>query len=73
MKVLINLTGKLYYITGIFQVSISKKKKNRMHKDTAAIIAMTKSRSQLSGWFNPDTDNLVNNEAEVVYDERTNL
>lgn len=41
-----------------------------MRNDEAAIIALSKSRSQ---FFNKDTDTLVDNEAVIVYDERTAL
>lgn len=53
------------------QVNFSKKRKNRMRNDEAAIIAMSKSRSQFLN--NKDTDILVDNEAVIVYDERTAL
>lgn len=52
------------------KVNFSKKRKNRMRNDEAAIIALSKSRSQ---FLNKDTDSLVDNEAVVVYDERTAL
>lgn len=62
----------LFAISNIFlsQVNFSKKRKNRMRNDEAAIIALSKSRSQ---FFNKDTDTLVDNEAVIVYDERTAL
>lgn len=41
-----------------------------MRNNEAAIIALSKSQSQ---FFNKDTDNLVDNEAVIVYDERTAL
>lgn len=41
-----------------------------MRNDEAAIIALSKSQSQ---FFNKDTDILVDNEAVIVYDERTAL
>ncbi|XP_025421761.1 uncharacterized protein LOC112691638 isoform X2 [Sipha flava] len=53
------------------KVNFSKKRKNRMRNDEAAIIAMSKSRSQFLN--NKDTDILVDNEAVIVYDERTAL
>lgn len=53
-----------------FQVNFSKKRKNRMRNDEAAIIALSKSRSQ---YLHKDTDSLVDNEAVIVYDERTAL
>ncbi|XP_050528855.1 uncharacterized protein LOC126898642 isoform X2 [Daktulosphaira vitifoliae] len=53
------------------KVNFSKKRKNRMRNDEAAIIAMSKSRSQFLN--NKDTDVLVENEAVIVYDERTAL
>jgi hypothetical protein len=53
------------------KVNFSKKRKNRMRNDEAAIIAMSKSRSQFLN--NKDTDILVENEAVIVYDERTAL
>lgn len=56
----------------IFQVNFSKKRKNRMRNDEAAIIALSKSRSQFLH-TNKDTDSLVDNEAVIVYDERTAL
>ncbi|KAK7790331.1 hypothetical protein R5R35_003682 [Gryllus longicercus] len=52
------------------KVNFSKKRKNRMRNDEAAIIALSKSRSQ---YLHKDTDSLVNNEAVIVYDERTAL
>ncbi|KAK7601899.1 hypothetical protein V9T40_009340 [Parthenolecanium corni] len=52
------------------KVNFSKKRKNRMRNNEAAIIALSKSQSQ---FFNKDTDNLVDNEAVIVYDERTAL
>lgn len=62
---------KLYcYFFILLQVNFSKKRKNRMRNDEAAIIALSKSRSQ---FFNKDTDILVDNEAVIVYDERTAL
>lgn len=61
----------LLIILFIFQVNFSKKRKNRMRNDEAAIIAMSKSRSQFLN--NKDTDILVDNEAVIVYDERTAL
>lgn len=59
------------YLTWKFQVNFSKKRKNRMRNGEAAIIAMSKSRSQFLN--NKDTDILVDNEAVIVYDERTAL
>lgn len=41
-----------------------------MRNDEAAIIALSKSRNKL---FNKDTDILIDNEAVIVYDERTAL
>ncbi|XP_075213066.1 uncharacterized protein LOC142319556 isoform X1 [Lycorma delicatula] len=52
------------------KVNFSKKRKNRMRNDEAAIIALSKSRSQ---FLYKDTDSLVDNEAVIVYDERTAL
>nr|XP_018903413.1 PREDICTED: uncharacterized protein LOC109034618 isoform X1 [Bemisia tabaci] len=52
------------------KVNFSKKRKNRMRNDEAAIIAISKSRSQ---YLHRDTDSLVDNEAIIVYDERTAL
>lgn len=43
-----------------------------MRNDEAAIIALSKSRSQFLH-ANKDTDTLVDNEAVIVYDERTAL
>lgn len=54
-----------------FQVNFSKKKRNRMRNNEAAIIALSKSRSQF--FHHKDTDSLVDNEAVIVYDERTAL
>lgn len=51
-------------------MNFSKKRKNRMRNDEAAIIALSKSRSQ---YLHKDTDSLVDNEAVIVYDERTAL
>lgn len=46
-----------------------------MHNDSAAAIALNKSRSQFIHFpfMHKDTDSLVDNEAVVVYDERTAL
>uniref|UniRef100_T1IR06 Uncharacterized protein n=1 Tax=Strigamia maritima TaxID=126957 RepID=T1IR06_STRMM len=57
------------------KVSFSKKRKNRMRNDSAAAIALNKSRSQFIQFpfVHKDTDSLVDNEAVVVYDERTAL
>lgn len=46
-----------------------------MHNDSAAAIAINKSRSQfiVFPFMHKDTDSLVDNEATVVYDERTAL
>ncbi|KAI5705251.1 hypothetical protein M8J76_011868 [Diaphorina citri] len=52
-------------------VNFSKKKRNRMRNNEAAIIALSKSRSQF--FHHKDTDSLVDNEAVIVYDERTAL
>ncbi|XP_054282164.1 uncharacterized protein LOC128999606 [Macrosteles quadrilineatus] len=52
------------------KVNFSKKRKNRMRNDEAAIIALSKSRSQ---FLHKDTDSLVDNEAVIVYDELTAL
>jgi len=61
---------KCSYLCSSFQVNFSKKRKNRMRNDEAAIIALSKSRSQ---YLHKDTDSLVDNEAVIVYDERTAL
>lgn len=61
---------KYSYVCCCFQVNFSKKRKNRMRNDEAAIIALSKSRSQ---YLHKDTDSLVDNEAVIVYDERTAL
>ncbi|KAJ8892805.1 hypothetical protein PR048_005386 [Dryococelus australis] len=45
-----------------FWVNFSKKRKNRMRNDEAAIIALSKSRSQ---YLHKDTDSLVDNEAVI--------
>lgn len=58
------------FLTLFLQVNFSKKRKNRMRNDEAAIIALSKSRSQ---FLHKDTDSLVDNEAVIVYDERTAL
>lgn len=50
------------------KVNFSKKRKNRMRNDEAAIIALSKSQ-----YLHKDTDTLVDNEAVIVYDERTAL
>lgn len=42
-----------------------------MRNNEAAIIALSKSRSQF--FHHKDTDSLVDNEAVIVYDERTAL
>ncbi|XP_015907880.1 uncharacterized protein [Parasteatoda tepidariorum] len=55
------------------KVSFSKKRKNRMRSDSAAAIAMNKSRTPFVTVVHKDTDSLVENEAVVVYDERTAL
>lgn len=53
------------------KVNFSKKRKNRMGNDCAAAIAFTKSRCTALPFTHKDTDPLVDNEAVVVYDERT--
>lgn len=68
--ILYSLFLKYLYICCNFQVNFSKKRKNRMRNDEAAIIALSKSRSQ---YLHKDTDSLVDNEAVIVYDERTAL
>ncbi|KAG8189468.1 hypothetical protein JTE90_018121 [Oedothorax gibbosus] len=60
------------------KVNFSKKRKNRMRSDSAAAIAVNKSRHgnpyrTLPFAQHKDTDSLVENEAVVVYDERTAL
>lgn len=57
------------------KVNFSKKRKNRMRHDEAAIIAISKSRSQFLDKVpaDTDTDTLVDNEAVIVYNERTAL
>lgn len=59
------------------KVNFSKKRKNRMRHDEAAIIAISKSRSQfldkLAADADADTDALADNEAVIVYNERTAL
>jgi hypothetical protein len=56
----------------------SKKRKNRMRNDSAQAIALNKT-GQTTGakvaarFLHRDTDSLVDNEAYVVYDERTAL
>lgn len=66
--------GKLIWfkiiVLYLLKVNFSKKRKNRMRNDEAAIIALSKSRSQ---FLHKDTDSLVDNEAVIVYDERTAL
>ncbi|CAN7990670.1 unnamed protein product [Ixodes pacificus] len=66
--------GELYA-----KVNFSKRRKNRMRNDSAAAIAATRSYHQ-QRYLTPfhtlpsahnDTDSLVDNEAVVVYDERT--
>lgn len=67
------LINVIYLI--MFQISFSKKRKNRMRNDSAAAIALNKSGTspfQLP-FLHKDTDSLVDNEAFVVYDERTVL
>jgi len=65
------LSSTVDYSTDIYEkVNFSKKKKNRMHNDEAAAIALSRSRSQ---FFPSDKDILVDNEAVIVYDERTAL
>lgn len=56
------------------KVNFSKKRKNRMRHDEAAIIAISKSRSQfLDKMEEADNDTLADNEAVIVYNERTAL
>ncbi|XP_076316142.1 uncharacterized protein LOC143228734 [Tachypleus tridentatus] len=57
------------------KVNFSKKRKNRMRNDSAAAIAVTKSQNSflILPFIHKDTDSLVDNEAIVVYDERTAL
>ena len=62
-------------------VNFSKKRKNRMRSDSAAAIAANRSGVSTNAVINRliqlknnrDTDSLVDNEAIVVYDERTSL
>lgn len=56
-------------------MNFSKKRKNRMRSDSAAAIAVNKSRTNYHTipFAHKDTDSLVENEAVVVYDERTAL
>lgn len=62
-------TSDCYY--DLFQkASICKKRKNRMRSDIAAAIALNRSQSSQ---LNKDTELLVENEVEVVLDERTTL
>lgn len=62
-------TGDCYY--DLFQrASFCKKRKNRMRSDIAAAIAMNRSQSSQ---LNKDTESLVENEVEIVLDERTTL
>lgn len=49
-----------------FQANLSKKRRNRMRKDGAAIIALCRSRSQ-------NLSIPMEREGVVVYDERTEL
>jgi hypothetical protein len=51
-------------------MSFGKKYKNCMRNNEAAIIGLSKSRSQ---YLHQDTDSLVDNEAVIVYDERNAL
>lgn len=62
------------------KVNFSKRRKNRMRNDSAAAIAATRSFQHQQCYLSPfhtlpsahtDTDSLVDNEAVVVYDERT--
>ncbi|GAB6024397.1 hypothetical protein CHUAL_009563 [Chamberlinius hualienensis] len=57
------------------KVNLNKRRKNRMRNDSAAAIALNKSRSQLMHfpYSNDDTVSLVDHEAVVIYDERTAL
>jgi hypothetical protein len=58
------------------KVNFSKKRKNRMRNDSAAAIAMNRSGTnpiKKLTFSHKDTDTLVDNEAVVVYDERTAL
>lgn len=56
-------------------MNFSKKRKNRMRNDSAAAIAMNRSGTNPSKmpFIHKDTDSLVDNEAVVVFDERTAL
>ncbi|KFM67540.1 hypothetical protein X975_07416, partial [Stegodyphus mimosarum] len=55
----------------LFQkANFCKKRKNRMRSDIAAAIALNRSQSSQ---LNKDTESLVENEVEVVLDERTTL
>ncbi|XP_013790599.2 uncharacterized protein LOC106474451 [Limulus polyphemus] len=57
------------------KVNFSKKRKNRMRNDSAAAIAVNKSQNSFITlpFVHKDTDSLVDNEAIVIYDERTAL
>lgn len=65
---------KIIYVL-FLQVNFSKKKRNRMCNDEAAVIAISKSRSQClqSGIVNSIPGQLNDQDAVVVYNERTAL
>ena len=54
----------------VIQVNLSTRRKNRMKRDTAAIIAAQRDRA--TSVFD-DTEELINNDSVIVYDERTVL
>ncbi len=53
-----------------FQINLSARRKNRMKRDTAAIIAAERDRTTS---VYDDTEGLIINDSVVVYDERTAL
>ncbi|XP_064457127.1 uncharacterized protein LOC135367966 isoform X2 [Ornithodoros turicata] len=58
------------------KATFTKRRKNRMRNDCAAAIAATRSQTPFAPplpFAHNDTDSLVDNEAVVVYDERTAL
>ncbi len=65
-----NLDMQHMRLTHTFQINLSARRKNRMKRDTAAIIAAERDRTTS---VYDDTEGLIINDSVVVYDERTAL
>ncbi|XP_074598179.1 uncharacterized protein LOC141852911 [Brevipalpus obovatus] len=62
-----------FYEDGSTKIKFSKKRRNRMRNDSAAAIALSRSKiNRTQSFLHKDTDSLVENDY-VVYDERSEL